>query len=179
MTRGWALLPDVHLAHHPSVTHEHLHDHSHLKKQTIGIFVKTPKDVALGSQNLCLTPTRGPPRDSYHDQAPGSNPRLFRHPPRPSVPYWPPSPPDQCPQQHGQTSPGPDCYFPPNYRLHQNQESAPQLLFNRSPPQQHAEPRQAPHSYTDVLKKGADLEETSEIKQLLKCILYNAKLVSL
>ena len=50
ITRGCGLLPNTHVAHHPTITPEHLHNHSHLRKETVGMFAESLKDVALGRQ---------------------------------------------------------------------------------------------------------------------------------
>lgn len=75
ITRGCGLLPNVHVAHHPTITTEHLHDHSHLRKQTVGMFAKSLKDVALGRPTPHAALDRGPPRDPYQTIAPPRSPR--------------------------------------------------------------------------------------------------------
>ena len=97
ITRGCASLANVHVAHHPAITPEHLFDHFHLKKKAVGIFTKSLKDVALGCQSLHLTSTRGaargPSREPHYAPDPLWSQRPPRHPPRPGARYRPPPPP--------------------------------------------------------------------------------------
>ncbi|KAJ8377144.1 hypothetical protein SKAU_G00077240 [Synaphobranchus kaupii] len=48
ISRGCALLPNVHLAHYPTIGHWDLYDHVHLDEAAVREFTKTLKDVALG-----------------------------------------------------------------------------------------------------------------------------------
>lgn len=41
-------MPNVHLAHHLNLNIHSLYDHVHLRKDTIGTFAETLKDMALG-----------------------------------------------------------------------------------------------------------------------------------
>ncbi|KAL1269566.1 hypothetical protein QQF64_031855 [Cirrhinus molitorella] len=50
-------MPNVHLAHHPTLDLCHLHDHVHLRKDSVHLFAKTLKDVALG-QTLAVPQRR-------------------------------------------------------------------------------------------------------------------------
>ena len=197
IARGCSSLPNVHVAHHPSITPEHLSDHCHLREQAVGMFTKTLKDVALGRLSLHLTPTRvparepprHPPRPSYapdpaRNQRPPRHPprpnyapdpvrnqRSPRHPPRPSTTHRPPPPPQYHHlQQQRQTGPDTGYHPSPNQRLYQNQEPGPQTQSNRSPQHQQVESHRAPHTYTEALQGRVDREGMSEIKQLLQYI---------
>ncbi|XP_030296342.1 uncharacterized protein LOC115595706 [Sparus aurata] len=148
ITRGCASLPNVHVAHHPAITPEHLFVHSHLKKQAVGIFTKSLKDVALGRQSLHLTPTRGaargPSREPHYAPDPIWSQRPPRHPPRPgtrAARFWkkslpgthhrPPPPPYHHFQQQRQTGPDSGYYPTPNQRVYQNQEPTPSHSHSR------------------------------------------------
>uniref|UniRef100_A0A8C9YD43 SGNH hydrolase-type esterase domain-containing protein n=1 Tax=Sander lucioperca TaxID=283035 RepID=A0A8C9YD43_SANLU len=48
ISRGCGLMPNVHLAHHPTLNIHSLYDNVHLRKDTVSTFAKTLKDVALG-----------------------------------------------------------------------------------------------------------------------------------
>ncbi|KAL7888683.1 hypothetical protein AOLI_G00036570 [Acnodon oligacanthus] len=48
IARGCSLLPNMHLAHHSTITPYHLYDHVHLNKHMIKEFARTLKDVAQG-----------------------------------------------------------------------------------------------------------------------------------
>ena len=84
-----SLLPNVHVAHHPTITPEHLHDHSHLRKQTVGMFAKSLKDMALGRQTTHAALDRGQPRDPYQTIAPPRSPRPIQQSQR--TPQAPPT----------------------------------------------------------------------------------------
>ncbi|XP_062850419.1 uncharacterized protein LOC134312420 [Trichomycterus rosablanca] len=67
-SRGCALIPNVHLAHHTNITPHHLYDHVHLNKNSVKEFARTLKDAALGRH----TPTH------TADQQRGQLPKLQR-----------------------------------------------------------------------------------------------------
>ncbi|KAL7857245.1 hypothetical protein SRHO_G00161440 [Serrasalmus rhombeus] len=48
ISRGCALVANVHLPHHPNLSIHSLHDHVHLHKDVVNTFAKNLKDVALG-----------------------------------------------------------------------------------------------------------------------------------
>ncbi|KAJ8365369.1 hypothetical protein SKAU_G00142000 [Synaphobranchus kaupii] len=91
ISRGCAPMPNVHIAHHPTLRLECLHDHVHLQKGLVSILARTLKDVALG-------------------RSPSSPPRISRRPPslHPAGLYFSPpqrDPTTQWPQHHHQRSP--------------------------------------------------------------------------
>ncbi|KAI4902900.1 hypothetical protein NFI96_005473 [Prochilodus magdalenae] len=54
ISRGCAILPNVHLAHHPTITPRDMYDRLHLHKDSVRLFAKTLKDAALG-RNAAMT----------------------------------------------------------------------------------------------------------------------------
>ncbi|XP_034404702.1 uncharacterized protein LOC117741650 [Cyclopterus lumpus] len=69
--RGCAALPNVHLAHHPTIGTWDLYDGLHLHREVVGIFAKTLKDTALGRSPSIPSSTRNFrdwPRPPTHHQ---------------------------------------------------------------------------------------------------------------
>ncbi|XP_030253470.1 formin-like protein 20 [Sparus aurata] len=70
--RGFAILPNIHLALHPTIGTWDLYDGLHLHKEKVKIFAKTLKDSALGRSPSNLSSTRSfrdhprPPLLHYH-----------------------------------------------------------------------------------------------------------------
>ncbi len=62
ISRGCAGIPNVHLVHHPTLDIYSLHDHVHLRKDTVNVFAKNLKDVALGR-------TPGSPSESNRESS--------------------------------------------------------------------------------------------------------------
>ncbi|KAK1902979.1 Platelet-activating factor acetylhydrolase IB subunit beta like [Dissostichus eleginoides] len=60
MSRDCILRPNVHLPHHPTLDINCLYDHVHLYKNTVPIFARTLKDVALNRDQS--TPPEGAAR---------------------------------------------------------------------------------------------------------------------
>ncbi|KAK1875656.1 Replication protein A 70 kDa DNA-binding subunit A [Dissostichus eleginoides] len=83
-------MPNVHLAHHPTLSIHSLHDHVHLRKDIVKVFAKTLKDVALGRSQGGASVSRG--RASQHITGPPLSPpaREYRRYPLGSGPYPPP-----------------------------------------------------------------------------------------
>ncbi len=50
ISKGCARLPNVYLAHHPSLTIRDLYDHVHIRKDKVNVFAKTLKHIAWGRQ---------------------------------------------------------------------------------------------------------------------------------
>ncbi|KAL6483827.1 hypothetical protein MHYP_G00086990 [Metynnis hypsauchen] len=73
VSRGCAL-PNVHLAHHSTITPHHFYDHVHLNRHIVKEFTKTLKNVALGRQTHMTIKQRG-----EHQQQRG--PTTTTHPP--------------------------------------------------------------------------------------------------
>ncbi|KAI4885658.1 hypothetical protein NFI96_003646 [Prochilodus magdalenae] len=61
ISRGCATLPNVHLAHHPTITPRDMYDGLHLHKDSVRLFAKTLKDSALGrnAATTSFTPPAG------------------------------------------------------------------------------------------------------------------------
>ncbi len=96
ISRHCALLPNVHLAHHPDLDTDCLYDHVHLYKNLVHIFAKRLKDVALNRTNQTSRTSSNPAKPTRHtsgnyipantsSRAPaGAPPRASA--PRPSAP---------------------------------------------------------------------------------------------
>ncbi|KAJ8337693.1 hypothetical protein SKAU_G00366590 [Synaphobranchus kaupii] len=147
-------MPNVHIAHHPTLRLDSLHDHVHLQKGVVSILARTLKDVALG-------------------RSPSSPPRISRRPPslHPAGLYFSPpqrDPTTQRPQHHHQRS-------PPRPRAPPAGHVSPLLRHHRpGPAPQHQSPaqQQEQHSYAAALKGPASTSNTDmgEIKHLLSLI---------
>ncbi|RXM34849.1 hypothetical protein EOD39_4479 [Acipenser ruthenus] len=95
ITRGCAALPNVHLAHHPTVGPWHLYDKVHLNQEGVKVFAKTLKDAAMGRSPASpprSSASRGqrsmqPPRTAAHTSRPRSTvqPPAIRPPTRPTT----------------------------------------------------------------------------------------------
>ncbi|CAB1313300.1 unnamed protein product [Coregonus sp. 'balchen'] len=169
ITRGCGLLPNIHIAHHPTITPEHLHDHSHLRKQTVGMFAKSLKDVALGRQTPHAVLDRGAPRDPYQTTAPPRSPRPLQRHTRPSAPHRPHPPPEHHHfHRLSQTRPGPAYYPAPDHHPYQTREEVPQP--RPGPPPPHRAQQQDQRSYAEVVRGQENPVGLSEIKQLLQYI---------
>ncbi|KAJ8348913.1 hypothetical protein SKAU_G00275020 [Synaphobranchus kaupii] len=81
VSRGCALLPNVHLAHHRDFRHYHLYDQVHLNKEGVKMFTRVLKDTALGRTST----------SNYSDKR---NPAIHAAPPTP--PTQPPAPTRPC-----------------------------------------------------------------------------------
>ncbi len=50
ISKGCARLPNVHLAHHPSITIRDLYDHVHIRKDKVNVFCKNTERYSMGRQ---------------------------------------------------------------------------------------------------------------------------------
>lgn len=128
ISRGCALMPNVYLAHHPTLGLHNLHDHVHLRKDIVNVFAKTLKDVALDRSLSKRTTMASQTTKPYH---PGHHP-IDRHMPR--LQYTPQHgprhehpklqhPPPRQPPWH-QRYPAPPHQHHRSYRHHQVQQEA-------------------------------------------------------
>ncbi|MGH0119404.1 UNVERIFIED_CONTAM: hypothetical protein FKN15_022539 [Acipenser sinensis] len=85
ISRGCALLPNVHLAHHPTLSTLHLYDHVHLDQEGVRIFAKNLKDTAMGRDPASHPRNRSTP-DHHQGQR---SPPLTRRPPKEHQPPQP------------------------------------------------------------------------------------------
>ena len=100
ISRGCALMANVHLAHHPNLSIHSLHDHVHLHKDFVNTFAKNLKDVALGRSPNSPPRNNRPP--SLHTA------RLLYPPPPMKISTHPASHhyhPLSQPQQHSYSTP--------------------------------------------------------------------------
>ena len=147
-------MPNVHLAHHPTLGLHSLHDHVHLHKDVISIFARTLKDVALGRSlnKKATTPPQAarssPPEPHYiHHSMPRTyhtpqhgrprNPATrHRHqkPPQfsPQRPTWHQKPPEQLNQRS--RPPHQDHLTQPQHQQHQELEHQPTSVLHGNHP---------------------------------------------
>ncbi|KAL6459079.1 hypothetical protein MHYP_G00325510 [Metynnis hypsauchen] len=81
ISRGCALLPNVHLAHQSTITSYHLHDHVQLNKHMIKEFARTLKDVAQGRHSYSVQQHRAEslkPQQHRHRYA-AISPVIYKH----------------------------------------------------------------------------------------------------
>ena len=101
ISRGCALLPNVHLAHHPTIGPWDLYDNVHLYKSAVGEFARTLKDMALSrrpgnrgkssnAQQSPLAPPRSSPQHPARPRpiAPNKGPGHQPHQPPQPRPIW-------------------------------------------------------------------------------------------
>ncbi|CAM4619805.1 unnamed protein product [Leuciscus chuanchicus] len=197
ISRGCAGMPNVHLAHHPTLDIHNLHDHVHLRRDSVNVFAKNLKDVALGR-------TPGSPLKSQRES---NNPRLTRRfIPAPTHSVFPPHPPEPWRlHRPGPLYPQPEPprprFRPPHphpihehHRQHQQRQDprppyqrrkqpgpreAPALDNNTSTAQRSSAPQPEVHrpeqeqlSYAAALRGPNDTHSTSlrEIKDMLNLI---------
>ncbi len=72
ISRHCALLPNVHLAHHPDLDTDCLYDHVHLYKNLVHIFAKRLKDVALNRTNQTSRTSSNPTRHASGNYIPAN-----------------------------------------------------------------------------------------------------------
>ncbi|XP_066514798.1 uncharacterized protein [Hoplias malabaricus] len=159
ISRGCALIPNVHLAHHPSITPHHLHDHVHVNRQTIKTFAKKLKDVALGRHmNTAHNPTyRGgehPATQSFYTPTRSPPTHTLPRRPRPGHQLYHRNLP-QSPQHTPPVRPAPQPPPPRAKRHHPEVPPAPQTQPDRGAtetplPQNHSPQQQ--RSYADALR---------------------------
>lgn len=117
ISRGCAGMPNVHLVHHSTLSVHNLHDHIHLRKDSVNVLAKNLKDVALG---------RTPDGTSQRNKE-CSNPQLKR-----PLLQTPP---------HNVFSPNPDEHYSPvPWSLRQQQPMS--QNFHRVPQYPHPEQQQ-------------------------------------
>lgn len=141
ISRGCAGMPNVHLAHHPTLDIHNLHDHVHLRRDSVNVFAKNLKDVALGR-------TPGSPSKSQRES---NNPRLTRRfIPAPAHSVFPPHPPEPWRlHRPGPLYPQPELQRPrfrpphphPIHEHHRQQRQDPRPPYQR---RKQPGPREAP-----------------------------------
>ncbi|XP_048010472.1 verrucotoxin subunit beta-like [Megalobrama amblycephala] len=80
-------LPNVHLAHHPTLDIHNLHDHVHLRKDNVNVFAKNLKDVALGRTAGCPSMSNRESSNSQPQRRFIPAPAHVVFPPHPMEPY--------------------------------------------------------------------------------------------
>ncbi|XP_026095531.1 uncharacterized protein LOC113067372 [Carassius auratus] len=125
ISKGCARLPNVHLAHHPSITIRDLYDHVHIKKDKVNVFAKTLKDTAWGRQNT-FTPLKTTQLRTYRtqNQTPSINLQTHHRERPPLAAQY------QGPPQHA--------------KIHIRIPHAPALHHHRSTPAHQQKPQFAP-----------------------------------
>ncbi len=165
ISRHCALLPNVHLTHHPDLDTDCLYDHVHLYKNLVHIFAKRLKDVALNRTNQTSRTNPNPANPTRHtsgnyipantsSRAPtGAPPRASA--PRASAPRGP----------HRASAPRADPY---GQRLFYNSPSAP--AAEARPQQSPAQPDRP--SYAQAVSGGASRANTElhDIQHMLSII---------
>jgi hypothetical protein len=148
ISRHCALLPNVHLAHHPDLDTDCLYDHVHLYKNLVHIFAKRLKDVALNRTNQTSRTSPNPTNSTRHTSgnyipANTSSRAPTGAPPRASAPR---ASPHRGP--HRASAPRADAY---GQRLFYNSPSAP--AAEARPQQSPAQPDRP--SYAQAVSGGA------------------------
>lgn len=87
ISRGCAGLPNIHLAHHPTLDIHNLHDHVHLRKDNVNVFAKNLKDVALGRTAGCPSMSNRESNNSQPQRRFIPAPAHGVFPPHPVEPY--------------------------------------------------------------------------------------------
>lgn len=134
ISRRCAGMPNVHLAHHPTLDLGHLYDHVHLRKDSVCVFAKTLKDAALGRTpgsppksaraTTALQPVRRfPPAAPQNIISPGSAKQYCTNP----TTMTPPHRPGPVPRPQPRPGPGP---------VPGPQPSQPALYYHQPTPQQ-------------------------------------------
>ncbi|KAJ8372731.1 hypothetical protein AAFF_G00277390 [Aldrovandia affinis] len=62
ITTDCAMLTNVNIAHHPTLTHEHLHDHVHLVRDSVWIFAEDLRGATASGEPSAPHLIRGPPQ---------------------------------------------------------------------------------------------------------------------
>ncbi len=165
ISRHCALLPNVHLAHHPDLDTDCLYDHVHLYKNLVHIFAKRLKDVALNRTNQTSRTNPNPANPTRHTSgnyipANTSSRAPTGAPPRPSAPR---ASPHRGP--HRASAPRADPY---GQRLFYNSPSAP--AAEARPQQSPAQPDRP--SYDQAVSGGASRANTElhDIQHMLSII---------
>ncbi|KAL6455216.1 hypothetical protein MHYP_G00363500 [Metynnis hypsauchen] len=139
ISRGCALMANVHLAHYPNLSIHSLHDHVHLHKDVVNTFAKNLKDVALGrSPNSPPRSNRPPSLHTARLQYPPPPREVSTH--RATRHYRPPS----QPQQHNYSTPRAAHRTTPLHRY-------PRLIPAPRPPDTiYIPPSESPHYDEDI-----------------------------
>ncbi|MGH0119403.1 UNVERIFIED_CONTAM: hypothetical protein FKN15_046004 [Acipenser sinensis] len=161
VSRGCALLPSVHLAHHHHIRPHHMYDQVHLNREGMKLFAKSLKDIALGRDLTSppFTETRSTP----------SRPRAPRipQPPRPRAQHRAAS---QQEQRQGPPR-SPHSLQPPRPRPHHR--AANQQERRQGPPRPLHSPQTPQHSYAAAVScqpGNPASTELNEIRHLLNLI---------
>ncbi|XP_058852619.1 uncharacterized protein LOC131699580 [Acipenser ruthenus] len=154
VSRGCALLPSVHLAHHHHIRPHHMYDQVHLNREGMKLFAKSLKDIALGRE-LTSTPyteTRSTP----------SCPRAPRipQPPRPRPHHRAAS---QQEQRLGPPRP-PHSLQPPRPRPHHR--AANQQERRQGPPRHPHSPQPPQHSYAAAVSRRPGNPTSTELNEI-------------
>ncbi len=165
ISRHCALLPNVHLVHHPDLDTDCLYDHVHLYKNLVHIFAKRLKDVALNRTNQTSRTSPNPANPTRHTSgnyipANTSSRAPTRAPPRASAPR---ASPHRGP--HRASAPRADPY---GQRLFYNSPNAP--AAEARPQQSPAQPDRP--SYAQAVSGGASRANTElhDIQHMLSII---------
>ncbi|KAL6485950.1 hypothetical protein MHYP_G00053420 [Metynnis hypsauchen] len=192
ISRGCALLPNVHLAHHSTITPYHLYDHVHLNKHMIKEFARTLKDVAQGRHSYSVQQHRAESLkpQHHHHRYTAISPVVYKHylrprhlpgqrsPPQPTLrapptgPVHPATPSRPALRPHLTTS---ACNIlssglaqrPPPTRLAHQHQSGP---TPRAAPLSQVSVLQQQRSYAEALQTPQNSTQMGEIKQLLQYI---------
>ncbi len=196
ISKGCARLPNVYLAHHPSLTIRDLYDHVHIRKDKVNVFAKTLKDTAWGRQTTSTplktthlpthrtqiqTPSRN--AQSHHRERPPLAAQYWRPTHHAKFPIRTPHAPALHHHRTPQSAPEDHLRHPrPPQKHHSRQRS--NTRMGPSPAETSLPPAHAssadntlisaplPHSrsYAQALKEQANTLEMSEIRQLLNYI---------
>lgn len=154
ISRECALRPNVHLAHHSTMSTNHLYDHVHLHKYVVPAFARTLKDAAF---------TRNAPLRSYNRGHQNSPRPVRRHP-------------------HHQPHPGPQRRTQERSAPATTQPTAPRPMHaqphNAAPPPQHLQPLPGTPTYAQALS-GTGSPASNELRDIQQMLgLICARLLS-
>ncbi|XP_058863011.1 mucin-6-like [Acipenser ruthenus] len=167
ISRGCALLPNVHLAHHPTLSTLHLYDHVHLDQEGVRIFAKNLKDTAMGRDPASHPRNRSTP-DHHQGQR---SPVLTRRPPQEHQPlqpgHW-----QHTLQQSRRAQPRGTQPSRAQPRGTQPNRAQPRGIQEQQQLQHSSQTEQQQHSYAAAASKPRTLvsSEMGEIRQLLNLI---------
>ncbi len=149
ISRHCAILPNVHLAHHPDLDTDCLYDHVHLYKNLVHIFAKRLKDVALNRTNQTSRTSSNPTRHTSGNYIPAntSSRAPAGAPPRASAPGPSAAGPSPPRGPHRASAPRADPY---GQRLFYNSPTAP--AAETRPQQSPAQPDRP--SYAQAVSGG-------------------------
>ncbi len=195
ISKGCARLPNVYLAHHPSLSIRDLYDHVHIRKDKVNVFAKTLKHIAWSRQTTSSplktthlpthlpthrtqiqTPSRN--AQSHHREWPPLDAQNWRPTHHAKFPIRTPHAPALHHHKTPQSEPDDHLWHPrPPQKHHSRQRSntrmGPSPAANNAPSADNT-PISAPlpdsRSYAQALKGQANTLEMSEIRQLLNYI---------